>query len=198
MMSELLLLSGGIDSICLAAWCRPACCLTIDYGQLSAGAEFTASEQVCKALGLKHTTLKIPIERLGCGTMIGDAPISASPHAEFWPFRNQFLITLGAMYALRFGHTKVLIGTVLSDRRHADGHPSFVKGIADVVRAQEGAIEVEAPALQHGTVELIELSGVTSDVLGWAHSCHSGGIACGQCPGCRKHSEVMAEIGWNR
>lgn len=197
-MSELLLLSGGIDSICLAAWRRPACCLTIDYGQRPAKAEFTAAEQVCKALGLTHDTLLVPVGQLGGGLMAGAAPFAASPHAEFWPFRNQFLITLGAMHALRFGYTKVLIGTVLSDRRHADGHPAFVKGIADVVRAQEGAIELEAPALHHSTVDLIRLSGVTPDVLGWAHSCHTGILACGQCPGCRKHSEAMAGIGWNR
>jgi 7-cyano-7-deazaguanine synthase len=130
--------------------------------------------------------------------MAGSLPIAASPHIEFWPFRNQFLITLGAMYALRFGYAKVLIGTVLSDRRHADGHPEFVKGIAEVIRAQEGMVEVEAPALNYGTAELIRLSSVTPNVLGWAHSCHTGVLACGHCPGCNKHSKTMGEIGWNR
>ena len=197
-MSKVLLLSGGIDSICLAAWQRPSCCLTIDYGQRAARAEFTASTQVCKALGLKHVMLPVPVGCLGGGVMAGTEPIPASSHSEFWPFRNQFLITLGAMFALRFGYAKVVIGTVSTDRRHADGHPAFVRGIAEVVRAQEGAIEVEAPALEYNTVDLIKLSGVTPDVLGWAHSCHTGVVACGHCPGCRKHSEVMTAIGWNR
>jgi Predicted PP-loop superfamily ATPase len=197
-MSEVLLLSGGIDSTCLAAWLRPSCCLTVDYGQRAAQAEYRASAQVCKTLGLKHVMLPVPIGCLGGGVMAGTAPIPASSHAEFWPFRNQFLITLAAMFALRNGHSKVIIGTVSTDRRHADGHPTFVQGIAELVRAQEGAIEVEAPALEFSTVDLVKLSGVTPNVLGWSHSCHAGVVACGRCPGCRKHSEVMGAIGWSR
>jgi 7-cyano-7-deazaguanine synthase len=35
-------------------------------------------------------------------------------------------------------------------------------------------------------------------VLGWTHSCHTGPLACGQCPGCIKHSNLMEELDWNR
>jgi len=48
-MSDLLLLSGGIDSVAIAAWKRPEICLTIDYGQRSARAEIRSSMQVCKS-----------------------------------------------------------------------------------------------------------------------------------------------------
>lgn len=68
-MSDLLLLSGGIDSIAIAAWLRPAKCLTIDYGQKAATAEIVASEQACKALHLDHTVLTAPISDVGTGDM---------------------------------------------------------------------------------------------------------------------------------
>lgn len=61
-MSDLLLLSGGIDSIALAAWLRPAECLTINYGQRPAAAEFSASAAVCKDLQLPHKLIDVPLD----------------------------------------------------------------------------------------------------------------------------------------
>ena len=197
-MSDLLLLSGGIDSICLAAWQRPDRCLTIDYGQQAAIAEVRAASAACKALDIEHDLLTIPMRKLGSGIMAGNHHNTASPHPEFWPFRNQFLITVGAMYAMRFGFSRVLIGTVKSDHRHADGTAEFVDRISQLIQHQEGGIVVGAPAMHLSSAELIQASEVPHAVLGWAHSCHAEVLACGNCPGCHKHSEAMQAIGWNR
>lgn len=92
-MSKLLLLSGGIDSLALAAWTKPAICLTIDYGQRAARAEIQASNEICKALGLRHDTISAPIPSLGMGDMSDQAVSRHSKYPEFWPFRNQYLVT---------------------------------------------------------------------------------------------------------
>jgi 7-cyano-7-deazaguanine synthase len=197
-MSDLLLLSGGIDSIALAAWLRPAECLTINYGQRPAAAEFSASAAVCQDLKLPHKLIDVPLDGIGSGLMAGLASATASPHPEFWPFRNQLLTTLASMYAIRAGHSRVLIGTVVTDRRHVDGSPAFLETLANLVVMQEGAIQIVAPALNMNTTELINRSGVANRTLGWAHSCHRGNIACGDCPGCTKHSMTMQALGWNR
>jgi 7-cyano-7-deazaguanine synthase len=34
-------------------------------------------------------------------------------------------------------------------------------------------------------------------VLAWAHSCHTGVLACGRCRGCVKHYETWRELGWD-
>ena len=197
-MSELLLLSGGIDSTAIAAWRRPAICLTIDYGQRAAVAEIRASSQVCNELSLRHELLTARIPSLGAGDMSERDASSHSKHSEFWPFRNQYLITLGAMTAIKYGCENVLIGTVITDKRHLDGSDGFITSLDRTLALQECGIRLAAPAALLTSVELVHQSGITDGVLGWAHSCHIGEFACGRCRGCQKHSEVMTELGWSR
>lgn len=197
-MSELLLLSGGIDSIALAAWRRPSVCLTIDYGQRPAQAELQASAQICQDLGLRHEVLEAKIPGLGSGRLAGEAESPHSKHAEFWPFRNQYLITIASMMAMKTGCDTVTIGTVVTDRRHKDGSEAFLHYLRLVLLQQEGALGLQAPAANLTSEQLVRQSNVSPSVLAWAHSCHSGPLACGTCPGCQKHSEVMAALGWSR
>lgn len=196
-MSDLLLLSGGIDSIAIAAWCRPEVCLTVDYGQLPAAAEIDSAAEVCRRLGLVHDVIRVPISQLGSGVLAGRPMAEVSPYEEFWPFRNQFLLTLAAMYAVSRSLRRVLIGTVRNDNRHSDGSLAFVAQIAQLVAQQEGHITLVVPAIELTTVELVKTSNIDQSVLGWAHSCHTSVVACGHCPGCNKHFETMRDLGWN-
>lgn len=197
-MLELLLLSGGIDSIAIAAWRRPAVCLTIDYGQRPAAAELQSSAQVCLELGLRHETLEARIPALGSGSLAGDEGSPHSDHDEFWPFRNQYLITLAAMATMKWACGRILIGTVATDVRHRDGSELFLQRLRDVLQVQEGEIDLQAPALHLTSMQLIRESGVPLPTLAWSHSCHTSTLACGDCPGCRKHSEVMTSLGRSR
>ncbi|MFY9512883.1 MAG: 7-cyano-7-deazaguanine synthase, partial [Rubrivivax sp.] len=54
-----LLLSGGMDSLCIAWWKRPDVAITIDYGQLPAQAEVAAAAAVCERLGVEHHVLRV-------------------------------------------------------------------------------------------------------------------------------------------
>lgn len=197
-MLEVLLLSGGVDSIALAAWRRPKLCLTIDYGQKAAAAEIQASTQVCEALKLDHLVVAAAIPHLGSGRMAGGESSAHSPHSEFWPFRNQYLVTLAAMVAIKQGLEKVLIGTVSTDKRHRDGSPEFLHSMSALLSFQEGGIDLVAPGRDLTSEELVRESGVSEAVIAWAHSCHSGAFACGDCPGCNKHSAVMSALGFSR
>lgn len=197
-MCNLLLLSGGLDSTALAALLRPEGCLTVNYGQKSARAEIEASSKICQELSLSHFIITVPIIKLGLGDMSSSPSSDLSPHSEFWPFRNQFLITIGAMYAAKHKFSSVSIGTVSTDRRHKDGSLEFVKMINSLVKIQEGGISILAPSIDKDTYQLIEESGVPLDILAWAHSCHVSNTACGQCRGCEKHTYIMHKLGWNR
>lgn len=197
-MSDVLLLSGGIDSTAVAAWKRPACCLTVDYGQIPAASEVAAAAAVCSALALRHEVLRIPLGHIGSGVLAGQPPSPGSINPEFWPFRNQLLITIAAMVAMKHHADRVLIGTVASDRRHVDGTRKFILQLGQVLNIQEGSVALEAPAIDHTSVELIRISKIDYGVLAWAHSCHTSNLACGRCPGCVRHSEVMQAIGWDR
>lgn len=194
-MSKLLLMSGGIDSACIAASCRPALCLTVDYGQAPAKAEVSASRAICASLGIAHDVVSCRIDDLGAGDLAGKAASNVSDHSEFWPFRNQFLITLGAMRAIKDGMESVLIGTVADDIRHRDGHPRFLDYMRRLLEFQEGGIVVDAPMSHLSSIELIAASQVSSDLLAWTHSCHRSSYPCGSCPGCCKRAKVIAECG---
>ncbi|RUO80950.1 7-cyano-7-deazaguanine synthase [Idiomarina tyrosinivorans] len=198
MTNSVLLLSGGLDSIALAYWLRPSRCLFVNYGQLPASAEHAAAGQICNSLNIPLEELTLPLENLGAGDMSGNSSSEHSPHSEFWPFRNQILITLGAMMALRYELDSVLIGTVSTDSKHKDGTVDFRDACNKLLGIQEGSVSVEAPAASMTTEQLIHESGVPVSLMGWAHSCHTSNVACGECPGCYKQSELMGSMGINR
>ena len=189
-----LLLSGGMDSIALAFWKRPEIAITIDYGQRAAEAEVTAARQVARELGIQHEVIAIDCTAIGSGDMAGSNALEIAPVPEWWPFRNQLLVTFAAARGLVLGVTEIMTGSVASDGSHADGRPGFYQAMDAVTSLQEGGIRVTAPALDMTTPELVRQSGVPREILAWAHSCHTGNLACGNCRGCVKHYQVTKDV----
>lgn len=194
-MKTALLLSGGMDSIAIAYWRRPTLAFTFDYGQKAALGEIRAARAAAEALEIEHHVIHVDVAMLGSGDMAGTASLSIAPVSDWWPFRNQMLVTLAAMKGVNLGVNRLTIGTLKTDSHHADGGQSFVKTLGDLLRLQEGGVDLEAPAIQMTAAELIRISNVPLDILGWAHSCHVAEFACGMCGGCRKHYETLKELG---
>ncbi len=195
-MKRALLLSGGMDSVSIAYWQRPDFAITIDYGQKPAEAEIVAGGHVARLLNIPHEVIRVDCSALGSGDMAGTAPSEVAPVSEWWPFRNQLLITLAGMAAVRNGVTRLLIGALATDGVHADGRPAFVEQISNLLALQEGGITVEAPAIELDAVELVRASEIDQGTLAWAHSCHVGNYACGRCRGCVKHYNTWSALGW--
>lgn len=194
-MKTALLLSGGMDSTALAFLYKPEMAITIDYGQRAAAAEIRAAAAACAELKIQQYVIKCDLSALGSGDMAGRAALEAAPVSEWWPFRNQMLITLGAMHGIALRIQRLLIGILKTDRRHADGTAEFVDLMNALLGHQEGGMSLEAPAIQWTAVELIRAARVPMEILAWAHSCHVANEACGSCGGCRKHYEILAELG---
>jgi 7-cyano-7-deazaguanine synthase len=193
-MKSALLLSGGMDSIALAWWKRPDLAFTVDYGQLAAQAEVAAASIVSERLQIPHYVLRFDGREFGSGDMAGTSPDANAPASDWWPYRNQLLLTLVGMKAIALGTQRLWVGTVASDGSHQDGTPEFVSLISRLMQCQEGGMTVEAPAIGMQTSELIRASGVPRDVLSWAHSCHKAQVACGNCRGCNKYFQVWHEL----
>lgn len=190
-----LLLSGGMDSTALAWALRPDLAITIDYGQLAAPGEIRASTAVCQALGVQHRVIRVDCRSLGSGDMAGTNSMMFAPVSEWWPFRNQLIITLGAAAAIQAETTCLVIGAVATDSSHADGRREFFEKMTQLLQMQEGGIVLEAPALEDTTVSLCRRVAVPFEILAWSHSCHRSDYACGRCRGCCKHRESMRELG---
>ncbi|MBR0684451.1 7-cyano-7-deazaguanine synthase [Bradyrhizobium manausense] len=191
------LMSGGMDSISIAWWKRPEIAIFVDYGQKPASAERDAGQAACRAMNIRYEQVNADCSAVGSGDMAGTAPSSHAPVSEWWPFRNQLILTLAGAAALRLGATELLIGTLRTDGQHADGLPAFVDRISDLMSMQEGGLTVSAPAIGLSAPELVIASGIDKATLAWAHSCHTGVLACGNCRGCIKHYETWKALGWD-
>jgi 7-cyano-7-deazaguanine synthase len=192
----LLLLSGGVDSTALAARERPTAGLFVDYGQRPAAAEGRAARTVADALSLPLHEIALDLRPLGGGLLLDESPLPGAPSPEWWPYRNQMLVTAAAGVALRLGLRRVLVGTVAGDGdRHFDGRPEFYRALDALLRMQEGGIGVDAPAIGETAEVLVAGSGLDEAVLGWTVSCHRSELACGDCPGCWKRAKVFAVTG---
>jgi 7-cyano-7-deazaguanine synthase len=196
MTKRALLLSGGMDSTALAWATRPELAITIDYGQFAAKGEIRAATAVCESLGLRQRVVQVDCRGLGSGDMAGTEPCSVSPVSEWWPYRNQLLITLAAAIAIQEGMSIVSLGVVSTDVCHADGRLEFLEAMRSVLGMQEGGLGLEFPAVHESTSALCRRVAIPFEVLAWAHSCHISEYACGRCRGCNKHRISMRELGY--
>jgi 7-cyano-7-deazaguanine synthase len=185
-----LLFSGGLDSSAIAYWKRPEVCLTVDYGQRPARGEIAAAEAICAELGLRHETVKVDLRSLGSGSLAGKPTSELAQAEEWWPFRNQMLITLAGMRFVAEGLKEVMIGAVRTDV-HADGKRPFLRAVDRLMSLQEGRVVVTAPASNLNPKKLLEVSGFPNSLLGLTFSCHMMEYPCGRCRGCEKHLTTL-------
>lgn len=187
-----LLLSGGIDSSAVCFWKRPDFALTVDYGQICAPGEVRAARAIANVLQVPHRIISVDLSAFGAGTMAGGVagPLGQAP--EWWPYRNQLLLTLAGMALVTEGLSELWIGSVNSDV-HSDGRPEFLDRIDALMQMQEGSVRVVAPAIRMSTLELLVTSEFPADLLGLTFSCHVHEFPCGTCRGCEKHNGVLEE-----
>lgn len=188
------LLSDGIDSICLTYGIMPDIVYTIDYGQTVAEREIYVSKYICNKLNIQHKIIKIDCRSLGSGTLANSEILSLSPSDEWWAFRNQLLITFASMQGIKDGVKEIYLASVKSDCFHKDGTEEFYKLINDLVFYQEGKIKVVCPTLEYYSHELATKYKVPIELLTIAHSCHISNFACGKCSGCIKQLKVRHEL----
>jgi 7-cyano-7-deazaguanine synthase len=191
---RLLLFSGGLDSTALAVLLAPECALTIDYGQVSAGGEIRAAAAISSRLGIPHHVLSADCSSVGSGLLAGSEPDPLAPVEEWWPFRNQLLVTLAAAWGLGQGMEEVIVASVAGDAAHVDGTAEFFSSVDRLLTMQEGGMRLDAPAIGKSSVELLREAAVPGGLLGFTHSCHRSDFACGICPGCIKRSEVLEVV----
>jgi len=191
-----LLFSGGVESTCLAVLTKPDIALTIDYGQVCAPGEIRAAKHIASVVGMSHRVIEVSLGHLGTGEMTGIPSEDAGTRVpEHWPFRNQMLLTVGAMALAGSDLRELIIGTVLTDRVHNDGTPEFLSAMERLLQTQLSDFKLSAPASTITTDDLVRRSGVSRDLLGWTFSCHRSELACGACRGCNKSIDLFARLG---
>jgi len=194
-MKKAVLLSGGVDSICLTYGIKPEIAYTIDYGQIVANREIYVSNYICELLNIEHKVITVDCKHLGSGSLADSKTSDVSPSKEWWPFRNQLLVTLAAMQSIKDSVNEIYLASVKSDNFHKDGTKDFYTLINNLLSYQEGYIRVICPTLDNYSHELIEKYNVPKKFITMAHSCHISNLACGKCSGCIKQLKVRYELG---
>ena len=190
---RVLLLSGGIESTCLAYMERPDLCVTVDYGQRQARGEIRASQEVATLLSIPHEIITVDVKGLGSGQMAGKPEIAAAKVPELWPYRNQLLITLAAMKFVGADNLRIIIGSTKSDASHVDGTHDFVRRLDELLAIQEGAVRVVAPAIAIESLDLLRQSQIDPDILDLTFSCFQAEYPCGRCRGCLKNEALRSQ-----
>jgi len=190
-----LLLSGGLDSAAIAWWKKPKFSFFIDYGQTPSVGERRAARLIAESVNSEFIEISVDCKGLGSGSLAASAPVKEAPSKEWWPFRNQLLLTLAAPTALRVGAKELLVGSVQTDGFHKDGTLEFYEQMAKLLQMQEGNISVSAPAIKMKCEDVIRISGIPKDLISSTHSCHVSDYACGLCEGCIKHFAVLRILG---
>lgn len=194
MLNSLLLLSGGLDSTALAYEMRPAMALTVDYGQRAARGEFAASAAIAQELRIEHITATVRPENLGVGAMTHHPHGRMNIPSEWWPYRNQLLVTLGSTLAVRHSIECVIIGTVREDSQYVDGTAAFVESLNGLLIAQEGRVRLLAPAINLTSAELLTRSCLPHSLAALTRSCARAEVACGNCNSCEKARNILSTV----
>jgi len=193
-IKKAVLLSGGIDSICLTYGLRPDIAYTINYGQVAAEREIYVSIYICNFLNIEHKIIDVNCRHLGSGNLANENKLNISPSEEWWPYRNQLLITLALMQAIKDEVKEIHLASVKSDSFHTDGTREFYNLINNLVYYQEGNIKIKCETIDLYSHELAKKCSIPLDLLSLAHSCHVSNIACGKCSGCTKQQRVRFEL----
>jgi 7-cyano-7-deazaguanine synthase len=193
------LLSGGIDSTALCYICRPDLAVTVDYGQVVARSEIAAARAVCSELDIRHRVLRCDCSILGKGSLIGGRASSKCENPEWWPYRNQLLITFAASMLIDESPVELLLGTVKGDgKQHKDGTRRFIRQMNALLACQEGQVEVRTPFIDSTSEQVLRNAGIPRSLLGWTVSCNTSELQCGNCLACIKRAYVLRTASFQR
>lgn len=185
-MADLVLLSGGIDSIVCAEDSRRrgelAGCVFVDYGHPAQVQEGWKAFAYC---GSRRVTLKV-IHAFGLD--LGD--MKAEEGARVVPSRNAALLSLASNAAAGLGANALVIGCNAADQRdYSDCRAAFLESMGCAL-----GIPIHAPLIGLSKAEIVSMAQAMGFGRDAAWSCYGAGPApCGECPSC-----IEADRAWGQ
>ncbi|MCB2058665.1 MAG: 7-cyano-7-deazaguanine synthase QueC [Novosphingobium sp.] len=208
------LLSGGLDSMVVAALAREAGfsinALTIDYNQRHRR-ELDAARNIAGLLGAeRHVILPLDLRQFGGSALTDDIAVpkdgvGSEIPVTYVPARNLVFLSLTLAWAEALQARDIFIGVnALDYSGYPDCRPEFIAAFAETARlatkagAEGNAFAIHAPLQYLGKAEIArEAHRLGLDpALSW--SCYDpqpGGLACGLCDSCRLRREGLAKAG---
>lgn len=197
-MAKVLLLSGGVDSLCLLSVLAedeaPDLCVTFDYGQRHKR-EIEAAVKIAKHYSVRHAVLQLPQLTGSALTHDQDVPTCIAATAPeqscvVVPNRNMIMVSVAANYAGPGGI--VYLATNSNDHSvFPDCRPRFLDALR--MALMFGAdVQLHTPFQHMDKKEIIRKGEYRAAPFQYAWSCYLGGdVQCGQCAACLGVKEAM-------
>ena len=208
------LLSGGLDSMVVAALAREAGyrvnALTIDYNQRHRR-EIDAAARIAARLGAaRHVVLPLDLRQFGGSALTDDIAVpktglGADIPVTYVPARNLVFLSLTLAWAEALGASDIFIGVnALDYSGYPDCQPEFIAGFAGLAElatkagAEGSRFAIHAPLQHLGKADIArEAARLGLDpAMSW--SCYDpqpDGRACGLCDSCRLRRAGFADAG---
>lgn len=212
-MSDLVVLSGGLDSTVCAALAhrdsRFGLALTFDYGQRHR-VELERAAAVAQHFGVEQLVVRIDASQWG-GSALTDATIDVPQSATggdgipptYVPARNLIFLSIAVGVAEVRDLDAVVVGVNALDYcGYPDCRPEFVRSFEATAalalkRGVEGRpVEVKAPLVDLGKADIVRLGVELGAPLHLTWSCYRGGAhPCGDCDACALRAKGFADAG---
>ena len=210
MDSALLLLSGGLDSSCLAyemlgrGWSLKA--LSAFYGQRH-GRELRAAESIARQIGIPWAQVDLSsvghlLEHnalTGQEVLPQDRYTNETLAVTVVPMRNALFLTAACAIALSEGYDAVALGVHGGDHPvYPDCRPAFIDAYQAMVDSfTEGhRLKILAPWLHQSKADIVAVGAQLGVPFELTWSCYAGGdLHCGRCSTCRERKEAFRLAG---
>ncbi|MCH2487271.1 MAG: 7-cyano-7-deazaguanine synthase QueC [Erythrobacter sp.] len=210
-----ILLSGGLDSMVVAALAREqgyaVHALSVDYGQRHRR-ELESARAIADRLGVaRHVVLPLDLRQFGGSALTDDIAVPKSGVEEnaipvtYVPARNLVFLSLTTAFAEASNARDIFIGVnALDYSGYPDCRPEFIASFAETARlGTKQGVEGE-PFTIHAPLQFMTKADIAREChrLGldpaWSWSCYdpsAEGIACGVCDSCRLRRKGFADAG---
>lgn len=216
-------MSGGLDSLCAAAYVKNYKKYTIkiisfSYGQ-RAKREIIQSKKLAKALNSnEYRTVDISFMKdlYGNSNVITNSKFSIPSkfdHSIVVPIRNAIFITIATAWAFSVNADLIVFGAHAGDFHYPDCRPKFIQSIINALNLGEEdkikngtrrKISIWSPSLEGiAKDELLELGHtMLGDRIFESWSCYSNGkrihkdmVQCGECESCINRKMAFSKAG---
>lgn len=205
-MTNLVLLSGGLDSACLLWHTRAHLmagqhlkAMFIDYGQKNAVKEFEAARRLCASWNVPLLTVECPTIFNGIQSAILKNT-SIKEHnvgVDELPNRNAVLISIAAAHIPSSETATILVAAHKTGAAYADATRLFYSKMSRLIHYSTNArVSVEAPFIKltkYGLTRLAYQEGMNREEMESTVSCYEGN-SCGACPACLNRKYVLEKL----
>ena len=218
------IMSGGLDSLCAAAYIKNYMkykikIITFSYGQ-RAKREIIQSKKLAKALNsdeYRIVDINFMKELYGSSNVLTNSKLSIPSKFDqsiVVPIRNAIFITIATAWAFSVDADLIVFGAHADDFNYPDCRPKFIQSITNTLNIGEEdkikngiirKVSIWSPSVEGITkYELLKLGHeILGDTIFEAWSCYSNGkkihqdlVQCGECESCinRKMAFSKASI----